>query len=74
VTQLPSASEEDLCSMDMIDCSLAGTEGCSNPVWGLAVCLLWMLCCHVVSAMGRSPVQESPTDCVCVNEYDQVQQ
>ena len=44
--------------------SPAGTEG-SNPAWGMDVCLfLSVERCHVEgSAMDRSLVQRSPTEC-----------
>jgi hypothetical protein len=49
--------------------SLAGIVG-SNPVAGMDVCLLCVVCCHVeVSATGWSLVQRSPTECG-VSEYD----
>jgi hypothetical protein len=36
---------------------------------------LSVVCCQVeVSAKGRSPVQRSPAECVCVIKCDQVQQ
>ena len=39
------------------------------------LCPVNAVCCQVeVSAMGRSPVQRSLTECVCVIECDQVQQ
>ena len=46
---------------------LPGIVG-SNPAAGMEVCLLWrVVCCQVeISAMGRSLVQRSPTECdVC---------
>jgi len=49
-------------------CSLVGTAG-SNPAGGMDVCLLGVLCVVqvVVSTVGRSLVQRSPTEwCVCV--------
>jgi hypothetical protein len=57
------------------DSSLAEVAG-SSPVGGMDICLLWMLGVVQVqiSAMGRSLVRRSPTKCVCVTEYDQVQQ
>ena len=40
---------------------------CSNLVGGMDVCLMSVVCCHVeVPAAGRSLVQGSPTECVCV--------
>ena len=37
--------------------------------------LVSVACCQVeVSATGRSLVQRSPADCVCITECDQVQQ
>ena len=37
----------------------------SNPAGGMDVCLLSVVCCQVeVSALGSSPVQRSPTECV----------
>ena len=51
------------------DCglSLPGIAG-SNPAGGIDVCLLWILCVVQVevSASGRSLVQRSPTEYVCV--------
>ena len=52
------------------DCgrSLAGTTG-SNPVGGIDVCLSFVsvVGCQVeFSTTGRSPVQRSLTECVCV--------
>jgi len=44
------------------DRTLAGNEG-SNPTGGMDVCLS-VVCCQVeVYAIGRSPVQRSPTEC-----------
>jgi hypothetical protein len=47
--------------------SLAGVVG-SNPNGGMNVCLFSsVVCCQVeVSATGRSLVESSPTDYVCV--------
>ena len=50
---------------DPSGCSLAGIAG-SNPAGNKDVCVLWMLCVAQVSATGRSLVQRSPTECVCV--------
>jgi hypothetical protein len=37
---------------------------CSNPVGGMDVSVVSVVCCQVeVSATGRSPVQRSPTEC-----------
>jgi hypothetical protein len=57
--------------------SPAGIAG-SNPVGGMDVCLLWVLCvCQVeVSATGWSLVQRSPTGCgvsLCVISKSQEQ-
>jgi hypothetical protein len=40
----------------------------SDPTGDMDVCLLWVVCCYLVeaSAMRRSRVQRSPTDC-CVS-------
>ena len=52
----------------------------SNPARGMDVCLLRVLCVVglEVPAKGRSLVQRSPTDCLCVCVYviecNQVQQ
>jgi hypothetical protein len=53
--------------------SLVGIAG-SNPAGNMVVCVLWMLCDSHVSATGRSLIQRSPTECVCVcvTECDQV--
>jgi len=53
---------------------LAGIAG-SNPAGGLHVSLLQMLCVVQVEVYtsGRSFVQGSPTECVCVAASDQVQ-
>ena len=47
----------------------------SNPVGGLDVCLLSLLCVVQVeaSATSRSLKQEIPTEYVCVTECDQLQ-
>ena len=42
---------------------------------GMDMSVVSAVCCQVeVSATGRSLVQRSPTDCVCVTECDKVQQ
>ena len=53
--------------------SLAGI-GVSNPAGGTDVCFfLNVVCCQVaVPATGPSPIQRLSTDCVCVNECDQI--
>jgi hypothetical protein len=51
--------------------SLAGIAG-SDPVEGMDVCLVFVVCCQVAaSAMGRSLVQRSPTEHgVCLSVHD----
>ena len=54
--------------------SHAGTAG-SNHTGGADILFLGnIVCCEVAaSATGRSLVQRSPTECVCVFECDQMQ-
>jgi len=48
---------------------------CSNSAGGMDVSLVNVLFRLIeVSVTRRSLVQRSPTECVCVTEYDQVQQ
>ena len=49
--------------------SLAGIAG-SNPARGFGCLSLVNFVCCQVSATGRSLVQRSPTECVCVTECD----